>query len=578
MKYINQKIKNLLPYLIVVLAIVLPFFFKPGYMFFTDFVFGPNTRPDWASGGIVYNLLIKILPLIFPMDIVQKIIITTAVSLILLGGKKIAEAFLSDKWEVFIVSLFVLFNPFVYDRLLFGQISNVALAFGFFCLGIGYLFEFLKKREDRQFFLAGIFTAISIQFSMHFAFFAGVFWILTSIISVKYFAKENRQKIIKNIFFLAFIFLVLNINLFSGIFLKNSPVGKSLSGGIQRQDLIAFQTSGKNGIDALKNVVMMSGFWGKDQYRYLDISKLSDDWGRSFMLLLPLIMLGLFLMLGKEKMHNEKKDSVTDSGSTSFSSVMYKNINLLYMALGLSVLYIIAVILAVGIRLPLTSGITYWLFDHFPFYKGMRETQKWVAVVVVIYAIFLSVGVRKLFCSKIVQANKSIISLFLVGVIVMQTPLLLWGFGGQVKPTPYPKDWYEANDYIVQDQTASIKNKKCQDEILFLPWHLYMSFGWIGNVVANPAKEFFDCPVISGTDMEWGGIYDSSQSYEGSLINEWLAKSGGTELLIGDKLDIRYIVLAKELDWKNYSWIEKDPGTELVKDTPMLRVYKVVMK
>jgi hypothetical protein len=236
----------------------------------------------------------------------------------------------------------------------------------------------------------------------------------------------------------------------------------------------------------------------------------------------------------------------------------------------------IAVVLAAGIRLPIVDGITYWLFNHFPFYKGLRETQKWVAVVVVIYAIFLAVGIKNLFKVRIVRENGFIVGLFLIGVIIMQSPLLLWGFGGQVRPTEYPNDWHEANGYIVQDQEQSDKKQSCKENVLFLPWHMYMSFSWIGNVVISPAKYFFACPVISGTNMEWGGIYDNSQNYEGGLVNDYLAAAGGTDMLSDNKLDIRYIILAKELDWRNYLWLENDPEVTLVKETETLRIYKVV--
>jgi len=45
------------------------------------------------------------------------------------------------------------------------------------------------------------------------------------------------------------------------------------------------------------------------------------------------------------------------------------------------------------------------------------------------------------------------------------------GFWGQLKPTDYPKDWYEVNEFLNQDN---------QDfNVLFLPWHLYMDFKWL---------------------------------------------------------------------------------------------------
>ena len=45
----RNKIKKYLPYLGVVSAITLPWFFKSGYLFFTDMSWGPNLNLDWVS-------------------------------------------------------------------------------------------------------------------------------------------------------------------------------------------------------------------------------------------------------------------------------------------------------------------------------------------------------------------------------------------------------------------------------------------------------------------------------------------------------------------------------------------------
>jgi hypothetical protein len=226
--------------------------------------------------------------------------------------------------------------------------------------------------------------------------------------------------------------------------------------------------------------------------------------------------------------------------------------------------------LAAGVAFSPTSSLSYWLFDHFPLYKGLRESQKWVSVIILVYTIFLSMGTAVLLKTKFVLSNRRILLAFLAAVIIMQTPFLLWGFSGQVKPTPYPVDWQGVNSSLVCTD---------KDQALFLPWHMYMSFNWIGNIVANPAHDFFNCPIISGSDMEWGGIYDNSQSVQGKEVLQWLDSKGQDNTLLNDKeLSIKYIILAKEVDWQNYSWISSSTNLTLFKDTNTLRVYKVNQK
>ena len=533
-----------------VLFIVGPLFFHSGYVFFTDFVWGPHIALDWASQSFFVNAVAKGLSFAFPIDLLEKMYIALCLGLALWGGRKVVGIFLKGEALIFAVSLFALFNPFIYDRALYGQFGMVG-AVGLMLLGIGFLMEYWERRHVRQIIFAGVSFAFAVQFAPQFIFFIAAFY-LAVFLPVLFIGRGERGgakalalEIGKISLILALIALALNANWIIGEASGTSATGEFIENGISAQDLAAFQTSGTTGADALGNVLMMSGFWGKDQSRYADLTKFSQDWGRSFFLLLPLILWG-FIAAVRSK---EKK---------------YK-----YLAIGSALLFIVAIVLAAGIRIPVGREVTYFLFNHLPFYKGLREPQKWVSVAVAVYLIFLSLGVRELFTKKIVQRNSSVMKLFIGAVIVMQAPLLLFGFNRQVPVVPYPSDWYAVDSYIAHDSG-------CAGSTLFLPWHLYMSFGWIGHIVANPAPSFFKCPIVSGTDMEWGDIYDNSQSPEGRAVAAWLATGGEGSLLTNDTFDIRYVILAKEVDWESYAGLGANPELKLVMETPTLKVYKVV--
>jgi hypothetical protein len=536
-----------------VLFIVGPAFFAKGYLFFTDFVWGPNSAATsgWTTSAFLASVAIKALSFVLSVDVIEKLYITVCFGLVLWGGRKLTGLFLKNQWLVFIASLFALFNPFVYDRAMYGQFGIVA-AFGLMLVGAGFLLEYLEKKQIRQIVFAGLSFAFSIQCSAHFIFFIAVFYLfvfLPGLFFINEGVKTNvKAKIVAALKISAILLVIafsLNANWIVGGIAGTSALGQFVSTGITQQDLVAFQTSGKTGADALGNVLMMSGFWGKDQFRYADLTTFADNWGRSFLLLLPLILWGFVAGLRSK----EKKYRV--------------------MTIGVGALFAVSVVLAAGIRIPVGSQITYFLFNHLPFYKGLRETQKWVSVTTMIYLIFLSVGLRELFTTKIVQRNAFIIKCLVGAIIVMQAPLLLLGFGGQVKPVQYPSDWYAVNNYIVQDSN-------CSGSTLFFPWHLYMSFSWIGAIVANPAPSFFQCPIVSGTDMEWGGEIGASQDPEGQAVVAWLNAGGKTDLLQNSAYNIKYIVLAKELDWQSYIGMGTNPELQIVMDTSTLRVYKVI--
>jgi len=145
------------------------------------------------------------------------------------------------------------------------------------------------------------------------------------------------------------------------------------------------------------------------------------------------------------------------------------------------------------------------------------------------------------------------------------------GFAGQIKPTDYPPDWYQINNFLNEDK---------QDfKILFFPWHGYMDFKWVNNTqkrIANPAKNFFDKETISATNVEIGQIYRQDnapdQLYIDSLIRNRDNITNFGELI--SILNIKYILLTKEVDYKSYFFLFNQSDIELVKDTENLYVFK----
>lgn len=515
----------------VIILIVLPWFFKSGYLFFTDNVWGPNIKLDWTSSWFLFNLLVKGLSFIFSVAFLEKLFITGTLVLILLGGQMLVKTILKYYSEpkpglIFVLSLFALFNPFVYDRALYGQFGAL-IAYGCLLFSISYLFQIWQTHNFKELYKVAIFSSIALMMSVHFIFLLLPFYLL-------FFVSLCRVKKFWTVFPLALlIVLLLNVNWLVAIFTNASPLTNFVEQGITTQDLQAFATAGHNGTETFTNVLLMSGFWGKDQFRYLNLTSV-PGWQRSFILLTPIIFYGLYLSFKKNKT----------------------------LTLSLLAIFILAVLLAVGIKSGLTSGLAFFLYDHLPLYKGLREPQKWVAVVIPIYLFFLTIGASQLSKLKLFSRNQVISGFILIVIIIMGAPSLLWGFNRQVKSTPYPNDWAEVNNLVT--------SPNCSDKILFLPWHMYMSFNFAGKIIANPASAYFTCPVISGTNMEWGGIYDNSLSSEGAIINTWLQTKGQENIPA-----VRYIILAKEVDYQSYDWLNDLPYLKLILETPTLFVYEI---
>ena len=555
----KNKIKEYGLYALVILAIISPWFFHPGYLFLTDMVWGPKIGLDWTSSWFLFNLLIKGLSFVLPIPFLEKVFIAAVLALVLLGGRRLVKTVLeydrgltgggSANGLIFVLSLFALFNPFVYDRALYGQFG-ILLAYGCLLFTVAYLFKTWQTLDFKNLRRAAVFNAVAFLFSLHFIFLLLPFYLLFALglygkrREIK--AGDARKKIWPSLLLYILIVAVLNANWLIAAAVKTSSLINFVQQGITNQDMLAFQTAGKGGWGTLTNVLLMSGFWGKDQFRYFDLTT-APGWQRSFILLAPLILYGVYRSFRRP--------------GRGFK----------ILGAGLLAVFVLAVLMAVGIKSGMTRGLTLFLYDHLPLYKGLREPQKWVAAIIPVYLFFLTLGAARLAKVKLVASHRILSGLVLTAIIVMQAPSLLWGFNRQVWATPYPDDWYAVNKLL----NRGTSSHECSDRILFLPWHMYMSFNWAGKIIANPARGFFACPVVSGTDMEWGGIYDNSLDPNGAAVAAWLAAhgKGGAPKLTGSP--VRYIILAKEVDFASYLWLKDLSYVKPLVETRTLLVYEV---
>jgi hypothetical protein len=130
---------------------------------------------------------------------------------------------------------------------------------------------------------------------------------------------------------------------------------------------------------------------------------------------------------------------------------------------GLALSAIISVILACGITYPLFEPIFTYLFDHVFIFKGMRDSQKFIAVLVLAYSFLESAGIDELVSglktnkriSSLSKNRKKIFSISLAALILavplIYTFTIFNGFHGQIVPKDYPQEWYEVNDFLNND-------------------------------------------------------------------------------------------------------------------------------
>lgn len=437
-------------------------------------------------------------------------------------------------------------NPFVYVRFMAGH-WLLLLAYAVTPFAIKGLIDFFDSPSIKRaiifvFLLTSIFV---IETHTPFLLLT-VLGVLFLVRMVEY--RKNSDKIFtltKSIILIGIFLLFLN-----SYWLIPAFVGSSVPlGDITGSDLNTFTTKQDLNFNTLFTTASMYGFW---RAGYVYTKDLLPYWYLFFIFILFLAVHGFVLN--------------------------YKHIKHGIYVKAFGAVAVLSVLLAAGISGPI-SGVFEFLFNNVFFFKGFREPQKFVALLVLAYAYVGGMGVaefEKIALNPARRAGAKKIGAWLIIALALATPFIYSftmfnGFWGQLKPTDYPKDWYEVNDFLNQDE---------QDfNVLFLPWHAYMDFKWLPNAqkrLSNPASIFFDKPVIQGDNIEAGSIYSSSTNPVSKYVEFLLANKNKIDnfgKLIAP-LNVKYIILTKEVDYRSYAFLYNQTDLELVKDTENMVVFR----
>lgn len=242
-------------------------------------------------------------------------------------------------------------------------------------------------------------------------------------------------------------------------------------------------------------------------------------------------------------------------------------------AIAMSALAVLGILLAAGTSFPPTAGIFRWLYETVPGFTVFREPQKWVAVVVFAYAILMAPAVDRLirFASPEpriagrVPFERATVVVACLAVIGFYGRTMILNFD-VLRPVRFPADWHAVNDTMRESPSRA----------LVFPWHLYISFTWTGNRIANPADTFFDVPVVSSDSIEVGTIRTQSRNPESHAVERILFEEGKRDELpnLLASLCTRWVVLYKAADWESYAWLDSSPALTRAFDGPTIRLYR----
>jgi len=525
-------------FIIILLALIVMWnLLLPGYILTLDMIFPPDVSKSakeffygfkegfYNSAPMVFA--IYILSFIFPIWLIQKIIL---LSILIVSGISAYKVCPSNRLGKIFAAIFYMINPYTYVRFLAGH-WHLLLAYSIFPFVLKSIMDFFKNFENKRraiefslwLTLLGIFST---HYLFMFFFVFAIFFVFELFFNKKILFKEKSliKNLIKNLFVTFIIFFFLSFYWISQIFTTETILTQ-----IEEKDIALFSSKPSLDFNVAFNVASLHGFWrgGYDYAKYH-----IPFWYVLFILILFFSVYGFVEFKEKQKYH-------------------------------LAFIGIFSFIIAVGSAVNYFSYLYKFLFENFLFFKGLREPHKFVGILAFIYSYFGGIGIGKIRIHKNEKISKAFqIALLILPLIYSYT--MLFGFNGWLRSIDYPKDWYEVNDFL--------NNDKEDFKVLFLPWHLYMDFKWIENSdkrIANPAPSFFNKPIISGDNIEAGGIYSQSPSKISKYI-EFLISSKDEIKNLGELLsllNVKYIILTKEVDWKNYLWLKEQDDLEIIKET-----------
>jgi len=535
MKYVRRYLP-FVPYVLLGLLVLGPLL-APGFVLTMDMVFTPVLgMPNHVDNTWLFYTTLHVLSLVLPVDFIQKMLLLAILIVSGVGAHRlltILRPSSENNWKVatYVGATFFMINPFVYDRFMAGQ-YGVLLGYCLLPWFAASLRCFVRAPGwGSAVRLAAWVTIMSIV-SIH-----SLGWVaLLGIGAVLMYARDqHRLRQIGTFGVVSIvIFAIAGAYWLVPTFLGQGRIADSLTtfGSSERQ---AFATVDTNGTSVLGAVVGLQGFWQDDHQLYIVPIDAVSQWGWLQVVLLFLIVAGAIRLWRADR-------------------------RLALYATGAA---ITAILLAMGL-----GGD--WMATHVPFFAGFREPQKFVAVLALVEMYFLTWGASwtlvKL--AKVRYAAYPTTAL-LIGLVLAYTSPMLWGFDGQLQPARYPADWTAMNQFM--------NAQPGREKVLFLPWHLYMSYNFAGRIIASPAASFFGRPIVASDNPELTGVAPQTSDSTRDMIQSTILPAGVRNDTAAKlrALDIGYVLLAKEYDWQKYDWLNHQAGFEVLRDSPTLRLYKL---
>ncbi|HEV2035671.1 MAG TPA: hypothetical protein VGU71_16010 [Candidatus Dormibacteraeota bacterium] len=452
-----------------------------------------------------------------------------------------------------IASVVYVVNPFVYGRLHYGQLFLLAgyAALPWVALGLRRLF--LKPDLATALLAAASVVLLGIA-SLHLLLVAGL--IGATLLVTHTAAAKRRLVYMKRI--APALGLTVGVSLAASSYwviplLRGSGPEGSLLAGIGAEQLHTFAAVPDPNLGLLPNLIGLYGFWAENTGLFASMKGFVRFW--------PVVLMALLLV----------------GSMGAIATVRQSRSEARPWVAALLLAAVIALVLEMGVSHPLTAGMVTWLDAHIGVYGGMRDAAKWAALLALVYSQLVGLGAAAILEWLRKAMRGAAKTEWVIGVatgLLLALPLyygngLLFGMHGEIKPSQYPPGWYAADRALAADSHPG--------RTLFLPWHEYMAYSFVRNqnrVVASPAPTFFSTPVVVSTNPEVPGVAPPTNPDQVAISE--LVKRGaqGNWAQTLNGLGIKYLLLARDGDWKSYGYLDDQVGLTKVGDFGSIVLYR----
>ena len=464
-----------------------------------------------------------------------------------------------------------LFNPFVYDRVQYGQFFLLA-GYALLPLVALWLRTLLVEPTIRRAIKLGAALTLLGILDLHLLLPAG----LLVGVSVLAFLPvsgdwKHRLAVLKGAAVAVVAGLVSSAWWLVPFVVQGGRQSQLLS-RITSADVLAFRSVSDPAVGIWPNVLGLYGFFGERTGYYASMKAFVPFWAVILALMLVFVALGAVGVW---------RGLVRFDGAGRWVAAVVAAA-------------LVAWVLAVGTSDPRLAPIVSWLNGHVPAFKGMRESGKWTALLALAYAQLFPLGFltvhallsrfaasgprdgtdsaeagRRGLAAPVARALSALLALAVVAIPIYYGNGMLLGTRGQIKPSQYPPGWYQVDSLLKADPQPG--------RTVFFPWIYYSQYSFVDNrnsLIVSPAPTFFQVPVASSHDIHIAGdkpLDDPDEKLIDSMLQESDTNNWAKRLA---NHDFKYVILARERFGSVYQTLDTQPDLTLVGDYEDLILYR----